>query len=80
MYFLALSSGLNIVLDLTFILAFNWGVAGAAVATVLSQAVSGVACLVYMVRKFPILHVTREESRPSLAACKALCAQGVLSL
>ena len=76
-YFLALSSGLNIVLDLTFILAFHWGVAGAAVATVLSQAVSGVACLVYMVRKFPILHVTREESRPSLAACKALCAQGV---
>ena len=76
-YFLALSSGLNIVLDLAFILAFNWGVAGAAVATVLSQAVSGVACLVYMVRKFPILHVTREESRPSLTACKALCAQGV---
>ena len=50
-YFLALSSVLNIVLDLTFILLFQWGVAGAAVATVLSQTVSGAACLVYMVRK-----------------------------
>jgi len=76
-YFLALSSGLNIVLDLAFILLCNWGVAGAAIATVTSQTVSALACLLYMVRRFPILHVTREESRPSLDACKALCAMGV---
>lgn len=76
-YFLALSAGLNIVLDLAFILLFHWGVAGAAIATVVSQAVSGVACLVYMVRRFPILHVTQEERRPSLEACKTLCAMGL---
>ena len=76
-YFLALSSGLNIVLDLAFILVFHWGVAGAAVATVVSQGVSGAACLVYMIRRFPILHVTREESRIDLAACKSLCAMGL---
>ena len=76
-YFLALSSGLNIALDLICILVFNWGVAGAAIATVVSQGVSGVACLVYMIRRFPILHVTREESRLDLAACKSLCAMGV---
>ncbi len=76
-YFLALSAGLNIVLDLTFILLFRWGVAGAAIATVLSQAVSGVACLIYMVRRFPILRVTREERRPSADACRALCAMGL---
>ena len=76
-YFLALSAGLNSVLDLLFILAFQAGVAGAAVATVVSQAVSGAACLVYMVRKFPILRVTREESRPDLDACKALCVMGL---
>ncbi|MBD5134278.1 MAG: MATE family efflux transporter [Clostridiales bacterium] len=76
-YFLALSAGLNIVLDLTFILLFDWGVAGAAIATVVSQGVSGAACLVYMVRKFPILRVTREERQPSLDACKALCAMGL---
>ncbi len=76
-YFLALSAALNIVLDLAFILLFHWGVAGAASATVASQAVSGVACLIYMVRKFPILHVTREESRFSPEACRDLCAMGL---
>ena len=76
-YFLALSAGLNIVLDLLFILAFQAGVAGAAIATVVSQAVSGVACLVYMVRRFPILRVTREESQPDLDSCKSLCAMGL---
>ena len=76
-YFLALSSGLNIALDLIFILVFHLGVAGAAIATVASQAVSGIFCLLYMIRRFPILHVTREESRPSLSACKTLCAMGL---
>ena len=76
-YFRALSAGLNIVLDLACILLLNWGVAGAAIATVVSQAVSGVACLVYMVKKFPILQITREERRLSADACKALCAMGL---
>ncbi len=76
-YFLALSAGLNILLDLAFILMFNAGVAGAAVATVLSQAVSGLACLAYMVKKFPILRITREERRPDWEACKGLCAMGL---
>ena len=76
-YFLAMSAGLNIVLDLIFILLFDWGVAGAAVATVVSQGASGCACLAYMVRRFPILRVTREERQPNLDACKALCAMGL---
>ena len=76
-YFLALSSGLNIVLDLMFILVCRWGVAGAAAATVASQTVAGLACLVYMIRRFPILRVTREERRPSPAACKTLCGIGL---
>ena len=76
-YFLALSAGLNIVLDLMFILLFDTGVAGAAIATVLSQAVSGVACLIYMVKKFPILHITQEERRFDWDACKGLCAMGL---
>ncbi len=76
-YFLALSAGLNIVLDLMFILWFQAGVAGAAAATVLSQAVSGIACLIYMVKKFPILRVTREERQPDWASCRSLCAMGL---
>lgn len=48
--FLVLSSIINIVLDLYFIISLHMGVAGAAWATVISQGVSGVACLVYMVK------------------------------
>lgn len=57
--FLAFSTILNIVLDLTFILILPLGVAGAALATILSQAVSGILCLFYICRKFPILHINR---------------------
>ena len=76
-YFLALSSCLNILLDFTLILGFRAGVAGAAIATVTSQAVSGIACLVYMVKKYPILRMTREERRPDLHSCGVLCAMGI---
>ena len=76
-FFLALSAFLNIGLDLLFILGFRSGVGGAAVATVLSQGVSGLACLVYMVKRFPILHVSREEARPSLEACRDLLGMGL---
>ncbi len=76
-YFLALSSGLNILLDVTLILYSGLGVAGAAVATVASQAVAGLACLWYVRRRFPILRVTREEARPDGRICRNLCAMGV---
>ena len=46
-YFLAISSVLNIALDLLLILYCHAGVAGAALATVISQGVSGLACLVF---------------------------------
>lgn len=48
--FLVLSSVINIVLDLYFIISLHMGVAGAAWATVISQGISGVACLIYMVK------------------------------
>jgi len=59
--FLTLSSFLNIALDLICIINLNMGVAGAAVATVVSQAVSGVLCLIYMIKKFPLLRVENGE-------------------
>lgn len=76
-YFLALSSALNIALDFALILGFQAGVAGAAIATVASQGVSGVACLFYMRRKYPVLRMTREERRPDLHSCGVLCAMGI---
>ena len=76
-YFLALSSVLNIALDFILILGFRAGVAGAAAATVASQGVSGIACLFYMRKKFPVLRMTREERRLDLHACGVLCAMGI---
>ena len=61
--FLVIAALLNIVLDLFCILALHMGVAGAAVATVISQAVSGVCCLIYMKKKYQILRMSREEMR-----------------
>lgn len=75
--FLALSSVLNIVLDLVFIICFHMGVAGAAWATVISQAISGLICLFYMIRRFPILRISREEWRFRPMYAGKLCMIGV---
>ena len=64
-YFLILSSLINIVLDLFFIVQIGAGTAGAAYATVIAQAVSGILCLIYMKKKFDILKMHREETRIS---------------
>lgn len=55
--FLAFSSILNIVLDLAFVLVLHWGVKGAAVATVISQYVSGIGIMFYYWFRFPHLQV-----------------------
>lgn len=61
LYFLILSALLNIVLDLVLIIVFHMGAAGAAVATVISQGISGVLCLFYIIRKVPLLRLTRDD-------------------
>ena len=61
LFFLILSSLLNVALDVLFIVVFRMGVAGAGWATLLSQLISGVLCLYYMSKKFPLLHLSRED-------------------
>lgn len=61
LYFLIFASILNIFLDLLFILKFHLGVAGAAWATVISQAVSTVLCIFFMFKKFPVLKLKKED-------------------
>lgn len=61
LYFLIVSSLLNIVLDIVLIRYAHMGVAGAALATVISQLVSGVCCLLYIWKKYPILHLSKED-------------------
>ncbi len=70
LYFLIFSALLNIALDLFFIIVFHMGVAGAAIATIISQGVSGLLCLVYIIKKVPILHMTREDWHPEGALLK----------
>jgi len=50
LYYLAISSVTNIVLDLLFVAVFDWGVSGAAIATVASQALSAILCMIQMCR------------------------------
>ena len=55
LYFLAVAAVLNIFLDLLFVAVFSWGIKGAAVATVLAQAISGVGIGLYTVLRHPKL-------------------------
>ncbi|MCI6553326.1 MAG: MATE family efflux transporter [Lachnospiraceae bacterium] len=75
--FLTLSSILNIGLDMLCILCLRMGVAGAAVATVVSQGVSGVLCLFYMIKKFPLLRIQKGEWKARPAHMRRLCGMGV---
>ena len=59
--FLLFSTILNVGLDLLFIVSFHWGVAGAAIATVLAQLISTVACFVYAFVRYPELRLHRED-------------------
>lgn len=62
-YFLLFSSVLNIALDLLSIIVLGMGVKGAAIATVFSQLISGIGCMLYMYRKFPFIRGNRTELR-----------------
>ncbi len=60
-FFLAFSAVLNVFLDLFFIVSCHMGVFGAAFATILSQGVSGLLCLILIVKKVDILHPGAED-------------------
>lgn len=63
LYFLILSSIINVVLDLVFVLCFHWSVFGVAFATIIAQAVSAIACIVYAYQKIDYFKLTREQLR-----------------
>ncbi len=66
LYFLIFASILNIFLALLFILKFNMGVPGSAIAVVISQLVAALLCVVYVKLKFPILHLKKSDWKFSL--------------
>ncbi|MDC7290422.1 MATE family efflux transporter [Blautia schinkii] len=63
LFFLIFTCCVNIALDFAFILVFHMGVAGAGVATILSQLLSGVLCMIYIMKKVPLLWVRKEHFR-----------------
>ena len=75
--FLVLASLVNIVLDLVLIIYCGMDVAGAAVATAISQLVSGLGCLIVIMRKFPILKLTKEDRRFSMKRARSMLGIGL---
>ena len=75
--FLVMAAILNIFLDVFCIVVLSMGVEGAAVATVVSQAIAGIACLLYMRKKFVILKLTKDEWRWSRDYVEKLCNMGI---
>ncbi|MCM1087128.1 MAG: MATE family efflux transporter [Muribaculaceae bacterium] len=61
LWFLGISAIVNIGLDLFFIRNLGWGVGGAAIATVLSQYLSGIGIFIYYLWKYPLLRVKKEN-------------------
>lgn len=66
LYFLIISCAINVILDLFFIAGLGMGVEGAAIATVISQLLSGILCFLWIRRKFPMLHPHRGDRKPDL--------------
>ena len=76
-FFLVLASLINIVLDLFLIIRCGMGVAGAAVATAVSQLISGIGCVIVMQKRFPILRLEKEDKTFSLKTAKEMLGIGL---
>jgi len=77
LYFLIFSSLLNVTLDIVSIALLHMDVRGPALATVLSQLISGFLCVLYMRKKFTVLKMDREDLRPDGRKCGVLLSTGV---
>ena len=77
--FLAVSAGLNIVLDLWFVAGLHRGVAGAAEATVISQYVSGIGIALYTKIKFPRLLKKEKHIRLRMSRMKEITSFSALT-
>ncbi len=75
--FLVIASLVNIALDLFLIIVCGMDVAGAAVATAVSQLISGIGCVAVMVRRFPVLRLDREDRTFDPALAKNMLGTGL---
>ena len=77
LYFLVISAGINVVLDIVFIVSFGMGVEGCAYATVIAQGISALFCFVYIMKKYHILHLKKEDFSISFRSLGRLVALGI---
>ena len=77
LYFLIVSAVINVVLDIAFIVIFHMGVEGCAYATIIAQGISALLCLVYIIKKFPVLRLKKEDFRFSVNTVKKLLGLGI---
>lgn len=77
LYFLIISAVINVILDVVFIVVFGMGVEGCGYATVIAQGISALLCLVYIVKRFPILHLCKGDFRIAVNSFKKLLALGI---
>lgn len=75
--FLAFSTVLNIILDLFCIIVLRWGCAGAAIATITAQAVSGILCFLYIRKRIPVLCLSKRNYRIIEAGIKVMLLMGI---
>lgn len=75
--FLIISSFLNIFLDIVCMVNLGMGIPGAAIATIVSQGISGLLCLIYIIRKFEILHIKKDEWKYDTGISLSLCEMGI---
>lgn len=75
--FLVVSCLINIILDLVFVIAFSWGVAGTAIATVIAQSFSAVACIIYALKTKPYFKFLRDDWKPDRAIIKGCVLLGL---
>ena len=66
----------NIGLDILFVAVFRWGVNGVSIATVMSECLSSLICLLAL-RKMPVIRITRADLRPDPRMMRKLMALGV---
>ena len=77
LYFLVVSCVVNIILDIVLIRFLSMGTAGAGLATVIAQLISGICCIVYLVKKHPMLHVKRAHFSTDLEMDRHLLKIGI---
>lgn len=75
--FLVISVIVNIILVYTFVGATHMGIAGASIATVIAQLLSAVLCFIYIQKRYPVLHLTKNSFSFDARLAKHLCISGI---